>query len=309
MIIGGTGFLGRQFTERLVSKYDVVVACRYPNATASQLPEAVATVEADVTDSDRLSSVVEEVGPDTIVNLAGVSNVSRAAKNPALAAEVNLLGAQNALRAARRSGCDVFVGISSVAAQPPATSTYGITKAAMERMLVAQNEPGQCFSIPLRIGRVPWSPGSVLAVWYDQILSTGRFVVMDPAAMRLFNPIDSVVALTEMVIASAEECAGSIVVAPMKSTEVARLADTMARLTRSEWSAGEALGGEASPSERPVSEFEASSTVARHDNDGRDYHLIRLPLGESKAPADCPSSPPATATDLEDWVRGGLSHE
>jgi nucleoside-diphosphate-sugar epimerase len=112
MIIGGSGFLGRAITDKLLSGgYDVVCA----DTDVSDAPDhrAVTSVEVDVTDRDRLSDIVSENSPEAIVHLAYIG--ASADRYPSKAARVNCVGVDNVLSVATDHDIGRVVYASSAA--------------------------------------------------------------------------------------------------------------------------------------------------------------------------------------------------
>ncbi len=102
-------------------------------------------IEVDLLDPRKLAAVVESADPDGIVHLAGLSHVGESWRRPDLYFQVNVLGSENLLNAARgvrvvlASSAEVY-GLVPEEDQPltedrtlAPTSPYGMSKAAMER--------------------------------------------------------------------------------------------------------------------------------------------------------------------------------
>lgn len=107
MIAGCGGQIGKALTRTLVEELgdDQVVAC--------DLVEDAKDVECkyyklDVTDGVRYEQIVKENKVDYIVHLAAILS-SLGEKYPALAYDVNVNGATNALNIARDNDCQIYI--------------------------------------------------------------------------------------------------------------------------------------------------------------------------------------------------------
>ena len=155
-VTGGTGFVGKWLARLLLTEgFDVVsFGLRAPPAgiLTREQHSAVVWLHGDVRDSDAVCRALDQATPDIIFHLAGVSFVPEATKAPALAYEVNVIGAVGLLaEIARRRAAGVMdpvvlvvgsatqYGRHSVtemplgeAAQQRPHDVYGASKAAQE---------------------------------------------------------------------------------------------------------------------------------------------------------------------------------
>ncbi len=127
-ITGGKGQLGTALQKRLAAH----------ELTAVDLPEL------DITDKTALFTAVAQFQPDIIINCAAYTNVDGCAKDPALAYQVNAMGAQNQALAALEFGAELLhVSTNEVFAgdrpdgyeewmPPNPVNAYGRSKAAAE---------------------------------------------------------------------------------------------------------------------------------------------------------------------------------
>lgn len=127
-ITGANGQLGRALQVAL-AKYKVV---------------ALSRPGTDITDRTTLQQTLQQAQPDVVINCAAYTNVDGAAKDPALAYQVNGFGAHNVALACRAVGADlVHVSTNEVFAgdcpagynewdTPNPINPYGNSKAAGE---------------------------------------------------------------------------------------------------------------------------------------------------------------------------------
>lgn len=130
LVTGAAGFVGSHLAERLAARGDTVIGMDnfndyYDPARKRRNAEAVekagATVlEADIRDRQRIFSLFEEHRFDTVANIAALAGVRNSVANPALYMDVDLVGTQVLMDAAREFGAGQFVQAST-------SSIYGDT--------------------------------------------------------------------------------------------------------------------------------------------------------------------------------------
>ena len=112
VVTGGAGFIGSHLCEALVERGDRVVAIdnlndfydpaiKRGNLAALAKSPRFRFVEADIRDRARMAAEVAAAKPDAIVHLAAMAGVRPSIENPALYADVNVMGT---VVAARRRG-------------------------------------------------------------------------------------------------------------------------------------------------------------------------------------------------------------
>jgi UDP-glucuronate 4-epimerase len=160
VVTGAAGFIGSHLSERLCARGDEVVGFDnfdpfYPRATKEKNLAALraearfAFVEGDVRDAAALGRAFGGARVDVVVHLAALAGVRPSLAEPARYADVNLVGTQRVLDAARAAGVRRFVFASSSSvyggdSEPPfkesdlclkPLSPYASTKRAGELML------------------------------------------------------------------------------------------------------------------------------------------------------------------------------
>jgi GDPmannose 4,6-dehydratase len=120
LVTGITGQDGSYLADTLTQQgWDVHGVVRAERADEEQLPlDSVTTHLGDLTDLDGLARIVDEVEPDAVFNLAGISSVAQSWERPLLTAQVTGVAATAMLDAAwklqERLGREVrFVQASS----------------------------------------------------------------------------------------------------------------------------------------------------------------------------------------------------
>ena len=173
LITGGTGSFGKMFTKLILEKYPdirrLVILSRdeqkhyqmeleYPEARYPALRFFI----GDVRDESRLLSAFE--GVDVVIHAAAMKHVHIAEYNPMECVKTNVLGAENVINAALKSGVKKVVALSTDKAAAP-INLYGATKLASDKLFIAANNiRGRrdiSFSV-VRYGNVMGSNGSVM---------------------------------------------------------------------------------------------------------------------------------------------------
>lgn len=93
LVTGSAGFIGTHLKAELEGCGYDVVCC--------DLHSSEGTVAMDITDPERVTSVLQEYRPDVIINMAGQANVGLSWKKPQLTVQLNTIGLINVLEAVR----------------------------------------------------------------------------------------------------------------------------------------------------------------------------------------------------------------
>ena len=132
MVTGAAGFIGSTLCEDLLARGDEIVAVdnfndfyeparKRANVAGFRDHSRCVFAEADITDAEAMSKLVESQRPDAIAHLAAYGNVRYSIGRAPLYTRVNIVGSINLLEAARQAGCDRFVFAST-------SSAYGNTQ-------------------------------------------------------------------------------------------------------------------------------------------------------------------------------------
>lgn len=196
LITGGTGSFGKMFTKLILEKYPQVkrlvifsrdeqkhyqMSIEYPEAKYPALRFFI----GDVRDESRLVSAFE--GIDVVIHAAAMKHVHIAEYNPMECVKTNILGAENVINAALKSGVKKVVALSTDKAAAP-INLYGATKLASDKLFIAANNiKGKrdiTFSV-VRYGNVMGSNGSVMPFFLKK-RKEGVLPITD-ARMTRFN--------------------------------------------------------------------------------------------------------------------------
>ena len=103
LVTGATGQDGSYLVERLLAEGHEVHGLVRPEDLGGALPEGLVVHEADLdTDAGELVALVDDVGPDELYNLGGITSVARSWQDPVLTTRVNGVAALTLMDAARR---------------------------------------------------------------------------------------------------------------------------------------------------------------------------------------------------------------
>jgi len=143
---------------------------------------------ADITDEERMDSIMAAHKPQVIFHAAAHKHVPLMESNPAEAIKNNCLGTRLLARVADRHGVGTFVFISTDKAVHP-TSVMGCSKLLAERYVQALSKESRTRFVVVRFGNVLGSNGSVVPTFEEQIRHGGPVTVTHPDIERYFMMI------------------------------------------------------------------------------------------------------------------------
>ena len=149
----------------------------------------------DVRDSQSVGNVTREV--DFIFHAAALKQVPSCEFHPLEAVKTNILGTDNVLEAAIKSGVQRVICLSTDKAVYP-INAMGISKAMMEKVMVAKSRSvgsSNAVICGTRYGNVMASRGSVIPLFIEQIRSGQPITITDPTMTRFMMTLDDAVDL------------------------------------------------------------------------------------------------------------------
>ena len=197
LITGGTGSFGNAVLRRFLSsglreirilsrdeKKQDDMRKRYSNPK-------IKFYIGDVRDYQSVLNAVR--GADFIYHAAALKQVPSCEFHPLEAVKTNVLGTENVLEAAINFGVKRVVCLSTDKAVYP-INAMGISKAMMEKVAVAKSRSSNSTVINVtRYGNVMASRGSVIPLFYNQIINNNPITITDPKMTRfLMSLADSV---------------------------------------------------------------------------------------------------------------------
>ncbi|HIJ80621.1 MAG TPA: UDP-N-acetylglucosamine 4,6-dehydratase (inverting) [Desulfuromonadales bacterium] len=252
LITGGTGSFGKKFVETILTKYPQIErlvvysrdelkqyemsqrfsATQYERAGKSSGQfDQLRYFIGDVRDMDRLCRAFE--GIDIVVHAAALKQVPTCEYNPFEAIKTNVLGAQNVIEAAIKTGVKRVVALSTDKAAAP-INLYGATKLCSDKLFVAANhyrgKRDLKFSV-VRYGNVMGSRGSVIPFFLNK-RSEAVIPITDERMTRFNITLEEGVDLVLMAIE--QMWGGEIYVPKIPSYRIVDVAEAIAPACRKE---------------------------------------------------------------------------
>ncbi|MBN2452739.1 MAG: dTDP-glucose 4,6-dehydratase [Candidatus Omnitrophica bacterium] len=120
LVTGGAGFIGSNFIRYMIDKYpdyrivnlDKLTYCgNLENLRGIEKHKNYSFVKGDITDAALAGKLVRD--SDVVINFAAESHVDRSIKDPGVFVQTNVFGTHTLLEAARMSGVELFLQIST----------------------------------------------------------------------------------------------------------------------------------------------------------------------------------------------------
>jgi FlaA1/EpsC-like NDP-sugar epimerase len=248
LITGGTGSLGQTIIRRLLrgdlgnprrlivysrdeaKQYAMKTTWKHAHAATDDIyyhnfDELIEFWVGDVRDFDSVMSATENA--DVVFHAAAMKQVPTCEYFPSQAVATNVLGAENVVRAARRSErTHTVLAVSTDKACKP-INVMGMSKALQERIIVEGSLPpdGGTRMVAVRYGNVLSSRGSVIPLFHKQIEAGGPVTITLPEMTRFLLSLDSAVDTIWAAYREAEP--GEIYVPHCTAARITDVAETM----------------------------------------------------------------------------------
>jgi UDP-glucose 4-epimerase len=187
IVTGGAGFIGSHLADSLLSRGDEVhVIDDLSSGSRENAASAAELHELDIRDG-ALEQLAARVPPEVVFHLAAQADVGTSVEQPALDADVNVVGTVRVLEAARAAGARVVFASSGGAIYgecerpareddpPRPLSPYAASKLAGEEYLATWNRLYGTNHVSCRFANVygprqrPTLEGGVVAVFLDRL--------------------------------------------------------------------------------------------------------------------------------------------
>jgi len=218
-------------------------------------------VLADIRDAHVVTELFKSRRPEVVFHAAALKHLPMLEQYPGEAVKTNVWGTLTVLEAAKASGVERFVNISTDKAADP-ISVLGYSKRLGEGLTATVATAAEGTYLSVRFGNVLGSRGSVLTAFTAQIASGGPVTVTHPDVTRFFMTIQEAVQLVIQAAAIGRD--GEALVLdmgePVRIDDVAhQLIELSGRDVEIEYTGlrqgekmHEALFADAEPDERPV---------------------------------------------------------
>lgn len=230
LVTGGCGSIGSALVERLLTLEPARVRVFDNNENRlfelQQQLSRYANVRFFIGDiRDRLRLEMATEGVDILIHAAAYKHVPLCEYNPHDAVLTNVMGTQNVIQTALRSGVEKTLLISTDKAVNP-VNTLGATKLLSEKLMLNAAIGGSksLFSC-VRFGNVFNSSGSVVRIFKEQILKGEEVTVTSEEMTRFIMSNDQVMWL--ILTACAAMQGREIFLLKMRSLRIVDLAEVM----------------------------------------------------------------------------------
>lgn len=232
LISGGTGSFGNAILRRFLKTdlKEIRVFSRdelkQDNMRKQYNNEKLKFFIGDVRDTNSIDDAM--IGVDYVFHAAALKQVPSCEFYPMQAVKTNVIGTENVLNSAIRSGVKKVIALSTDKAVYP-INAMGISKAMMERVVVSKgrNKTGTMIACT-RYGNVMASRGSVIPLFINQIRNNKPITITDPEMTRFMMSLDQAVDLVLFAFENGES--GDIFVQKAPAATVKLLAETISKL-------------------------------------------------------------------------------
>lgn len=225
LVTGGSGSFGKEFVKHLITKHNprrLVIYSRGEHAQEEMARElshpSLRFFIGDVRDQSRLEMAMRDI--EVVVHAAALKIVPTAEYNPTEAVATNIMGAQNVVRAALRTGIKQVIALSTDKACNP-INLYGATKLAAEKIFLASSSlsgiDGCRFSV-VRYGNVLGSRGSIIPLFKSLKAQGKPLTVTDWRMTRFCITMDQAIDL--VLYAIQDNSKGSIYIPKIPSIDM-----------------------------------------------------------------------------------------
>jgi FlaA1/EpsC-like NDP-sugar epimerase len=191
LVTGGGGSIGGELARRLATLGPARLTLLDSSEhnlykIGLELPDAV-QVLADIRDERAVGRWFATERPELVFHAAALKQVPIVEKFPSEGILTNLLGLRNVAEAARAVGADLLFVSTDKAVDP--SGVMGASKRMGEIYCQALDRAGPLRAVPIRLGNVLGSAGSVAPLFEAQLAEGGPLTVTDPEVTRFFLSI------------------------------------------------------------------------------------------------------------------------
>ena len=191
LVTGGGGSIGSELARRI----STLGAARLTLLDSSEhnlykigleLPDAI-PVLADIRDARAMARWFATERPELVFHTAALKQVPIVEAFPREGILTNVIGLRNVAQAAQNVGADLLFVSTDKAVDP--SGAMGASKRLGEIYCQALDRAGALRAVPVRLGNVMGSAGSVAPIFQAQLAGGGPLTVTDPEVARFFLTI------------------------------------------------------------------------------------------------------------------------
>jgi len=235
LVTGGGGSIGSELARRIATLGPARLTLLDSSehnlyGIGLELPDAV-QVLADIRDAHAMGRWFATERPELVFHAAALKQVPMVEAFPSEGVLTNVLGLQNVAEAARSVGADLLFVSTDKAVDP--SGAMGASKRLGEIYCQALDRAGPQRAVPVRLGNVMGSAGSVTPIFEAQLADGGPLTVTDPEVTRFFLTIPQAAdaLLQAAAVGLTAEPRGSVLVIDMgEALPVVELAREVIRL-------------------------------------------------------------------------------
>lgn len=222
ILVSGCGSLGRELVKQLLEQKALVKCLDHSEQAFFKLeselgekPPELTFVLGDITNYDAVETAM--VGVSYVIHTVAKKFVNYVEDNPFLAINTNVYGTMNVIRTSIKSDSVQKMLNVSTDKVCHATSTYGLTKALGERLVMWANTVNTKTFATIRHPNFIPSDGSCFDIWKEQVAKGKPITITDKRMRRWFISIGEAATLT---LKALELAKGGEVFIPATAKEV-----------------------------------------------------------------------------------------
>lgn len=183
----------------------------------------------DVRDKESINNAMK--GVDYVFHAAALKQVPSCEFYPMEAVKTNIIGTSNIVDVAVENNIKKIICLSTDKAVYP-INAMGVSKAMMEKVFVAKSRvSGTTKIIGTRYGNVMASRGSVIPLFYNQLINDKPLTITNPDMTRFMMTLENAVDLVLYAFENGQN--GDIFVQKAPSTTIGQLANVMKTIYKS----------------------------------------------------------------------------
>jgi len=235
LITGGTGSFGNAVLRKFINSNlkEIRILSRDEKKQHDMRMELNSNkVKFYIGDVRDISSVDKAMcGVDFVFHAAALKQVPSCEFFPIEAVKTNILGTENVIESAIKNKVNKVICLSTDKAVYP-INAMGISKAMMEKVMVSRSkDSGNTIIVGTRYGNVMASRGSVIPLFYEQIISKQPLTLTNPEMTRFMMTLNDAVNL--VLYAFENGNSGDIFVQKSPASTIGDLANAMIKIYNS----------------------------------------------------------------------------